>query len=234
MHNLHIMKILSVGNETYLSSMIDALKNEGHDVINVGGESSLTTLFETRVSDYDIVLIDSDSFGSYTIENIYANTKSPIVMFGADKSEEAVVKALDSGAADYFLNTGNPSVAIYLNKIEAIVRRHNGELMTPNLNNFSNVTIDDSTNSCTVDNQNVPLAKQPFNYLSRLMKQPGQVVTNQELYKYATGRPLADTSNPVPSSIKTLRRALEGAGAKIKISTVYRKGYRLTSTQPQP
>jgi|GEM_PF-3509277 len=228
------MKILSIGNETHLSSVIDALKNEGHDVINVREESSLTTLFETRVSDYDIVLIDSDSFGSYTIENIYANTKSPIVIFGTDKSEEAIVNALENGATDYFLNKGNLSVAIDLKKIEAIVRRHNGELMTPNLNSFSNVTIDDSTNSCTVDNQNVPLAKQPFNYLSRLMNPPGQVVTKQDLYEYATGRPLVDTSNPVPPSINTLRRALKEAGAKIKISTVYGKGYRLTSTQPQP
>lgn len=146
----------------------------------------------------------------------------PIIMLTAKGAEYDKVLALDLGADDYV--TKPFGMMELVSRIKAVLRRASSYSKDDTVR-FGRLEISEKKRSVLADGEQIVLTNKEFELLSRLVRNPGIVLTREELLDEIWGHDFSGESRTLDVHIATLRQKLGAAGEVIE--TIRGVGYRL-------
>lgn len=219
--------VLIVDDDAVLASMLaDYLNGEGCQCQRAAsGEQALEMLESMSI---DIVLMDIMMPGMGGIEalkKIRTTSLVPVLMLTARGDDLDRILGLELGADDYIPKPCNPREL--LARIRAVLRRSGppdgavDEAVT-----IGDLSMNPGDRSTSVAARALTLTQTEFDLLNLLVRQPGQVVTKQELSKKVLGRSLGQWDRSIDVHISNLRRKLgPHPDDSLRIRTLRGSGY---------
>jgi len=224
-------RILVIEDEADIQQVLDYnLREKGHKVFIAGnGEEGLKIAREKRP---DLVLLDLMLPGMPGTEVCKAlkadpSTKSTqVVMLTAKGEEIDRVVGFELGADDYVVKPF--SVRELLLRVQAILRRSQGEQEAAVAFQFGKLRVDREAHRVWADDQELELTALEFKLLVTLYDRRNRVQTRSALLSDVWGIDADITTRTVDTHVKRLREKLGEAGNYIE--TVRGVGYRFTDT----
>jgi len=223
-------KILVIEDDNDIRDLIKHnLAREGYEVTSTSeGEKGLAAL---EKGSFDLVILDLMLPGMHGLEvcrMIRANNdfrRTGILIVTAKDEEADIVSGLELGADDYLVKPF--SVRVLLARARAVLRRASETDAsvedTPMI--VGPLRIDVVRHEVRVRNEPVELTLAEFRILQNLAKQPGRVLTRNQLLDLALGQDHFVLNRTVDVHVSSLRRKLGAAGEMVE--TVRGVGYRL-------
>jgi two-component system, OmpR family, response regulator RegX3 len=173
-------RILLVEDEASIAVPFEhALIREGFEpVVATTGAEALRL---ARESDPDLVLLDlglPDADGRDVCRALRRESSVPIVMVTARGTETDRIVGLELGADDYVVKPF--SAAEVAARIRAVLRR-NGRRPPAGRIRSGGLGIDTPARRVFVDDEEVALTRKEFDLLARLARDPGRVVSREDL-----------------------------------------------------
>ena len=150
----------------------------------------------------------------------------PIIMLTAREAHADRIMGLDSGADDYIVKPFDPGEVIA--RAGAVLRRVKGKVQQ--VLTQGNITLNDTTQSVTVDGDSVVLSQAQIALLSTFMRHPNQVLTRDQLISLSFNDEFDGLDRAIDSQIARLRRQINRDGRQ-PIQTVYGAGYRFVAKE---
>jgi len=220
-----VSRILVIEDEPRISSFVaKGLKADGFTTTVV--EDGITGLDYALTGEFDLVVLDiglPGMDGYEVLRRIQTDRASlPVIVLTARDSVGDTVAALEGGAADYM------SKPFRFDELLARVRlrlRENAEATAAPVDvlEHGGVRLDLRSREASVDGRVVELSAREFKLAEVLFRNPGQVLSREQLLSHVWGYDFDPGSNVVDVYIGYLRRKL---GSET-IATVRGMGYRL-------
>lgn len=177
--------------------------------------------------DYDLVVLDvmlPSLSGTEACRQIRERSDIPIIMLTARDSDIEIVSALESGADDYVTKPFSPPELVA--RVRAVLRRTAGGHPQGSIT-LGGLSLDPATREVTVDGTQVHLTAKEFDLLHVLMREPGVVMTRQQLLGAAWGFAEYVDERGVDVHIRHIREKLgDDASVPRFIETLRGVGYR--------
>lgn len=218
--------ILIVEDETRIASFIaKGLRAHGYATTSVGdGESGLD---EALSGSFDLMVLDlglPGLDGYDVLEQLRAQgSRMPVIVLTARDSVHDTVSALEGGADDYMAKPFR--FAELLARVKLRLRPADEGSSRDDRLTVGNVRLDLRTRRATVAGRDIDLSAREFALAEIFMRNPGQVLSREQILDYVWGLDFDPGSNVVDVYVGYLRRKL-GADA---IATVRGMGYRFTA-----
>jgi two-component system phosphate regulon response regulator PhoB len=224
-------RILVIEDETDIQQILDYnLREKGHKVFIAGtGEEGLRIAREKKP---DLVLLDlmlPDMQGTEICKQLKGDPATrtiQVVMLTAKGEEIDRVVGFELGADDYVVKPF--SVRELLLRIQAILRRSQGEQEAAKTFNFGALRVDREAHRVWVSDAELELTALEFKLLVALYDRRNRVQTRATLLSDVWGIDADITTRTVDTHVKRLREKLGDAGNYIE--TVRGVGYRFTET----
>lgn len=185
----------------------------------------LETLSTNKIQ-FDIVVLDRMMGGSDSADYVaslrmqYPALKM-IILSAIDSSLEKA-KLIDRGADDYLAKPFETTE--FQARLKALVRRSG--LASTNLNyEVANISLDLIQRSVSVAGNILNLTAKEFLVLHALCSSIGKIYSKNQLIESIWGFSLENETNVVESTVNSLRRKLEQAGAKAQVKNTRYVGY---------
>ena len=226
-------RILLVEDEASIAEpFAHALARQGFEATIAGtAAEALTKARETRP---DLVLLDltlPDGDGRDVCRALRRRSSVPIVMLTARGTETDRVVGLELGADDYVIKPF--SVAEVVARIRAVLRRTRAESppASPVLR-VDGLVVDLAARRAVLDGRELDLRRKEFDLLARLMREPGRVVTREELMADVWDENWFGSTKTLDVHMTWLRAKLGDDAARPRfIETVRGVGFRFTAGQ---
>ena len=150
----------------------------------------------------------------------------PIIMLTAREAHADRIIGLDNGADDYIVKPFDPGEVIA--RAGAVLRRVKDKVQQ--VLSRGNITLNETTQSVTVDGEPVVLSQAQIALLSTLMRHPNQVLTRDQLISLSFSDEFDGLDRAIDSHIARLRRQLDRNGQQ-PIQTVYGAGYKFVAEE---
>ena len=188
-------------------------------------ESTGTAAVRIALSDdVDLVILDlglPDIDGFEVLKRIRRHrTKLPVIMLTARSTVPDIVAGLESGADDYMAKPF--SFQELLARVRLRLRTETPPESATVLRH-RDISLDLHTHQATVAGRRVDLSTREFTLIEAFMRNPGQVLSREQLLSSAWGLDFDPGSNVVDVYVRYLRNKL---GAD-RLETVRNVGYRL-------
>ena len=222
------MRILLVEDDVMLSqAVIKILEDNGYDVDSAqdgisGSEMALSGLHDIII--LDVMLPGMDGFGIvHKIRQEGINT--PVLMLTARAQISDKIEGLDAGADDYMAKPFSP--AELLAHLRALIRRSGGQLNKNDEYAFEGLKLDISSHDLTYDNKTINLSLKEFQIMEQFLKDPGRVISKEEMLAKVWGTESDGDDNNVEAYISIIRKKLKHLKTPVAIGTIRKVGYRL-------
>jgi DNA-binding response OmpR family regulator len=220
-------RILVVDDDADVRGLVrELLERAGASVREAAdGREALRILYDVRpeVIVLDVTMPELD--GWQTLERIRDLTAVPVLMLTARDTEMEKVRGLKEGADDYVTKPfGRQEL---LARVEALLRRSAGRTdWGPDRETYGDgrVSVDVTRAEVRVDDREIQLTPMEFRLLLTFMRNPGQVLSRDQLLELVWGHPEAVDAGQVKVTVSYLRRKLGDAGGLVE--TVRGFGYR--------
>jgi DNA-binding response OmpR family regulator len=220
-------RILVVDDDADVRGLVrELLERAGASVREAAdGREALRVLYDVRpeVIVLDVTMPQLD--GWQTLERIRDLTAVPVLMLTARDTELEKVRGLKEGADDYVTKPfGRQEL---LARVEALLRRAAGPTdWGPERETYGDgrVSVDVTRAEVRVGDADIQLTPLEFRLLVTFMRNPGQVLSRDQLLELVWGHPEAVDPGQVKVTVSYLRRKLGDAGDLIE--TVRGFGYR--------
>ena len=150
--------------------------------------------------------------------------KTPIIMLTAKGETDDKVQGLEQGADDYI--TKPFEMREVMARIEAVLRRTQGETVSSRRLTFDKLVIDMDSFELWVDGQKVNAPLKEMELLYHLASRPNYTFTRNQLLDEVWGFEYYGDSRTVDVHIKRLRDKLAGVSPEWSLKTVCRVGYK--------
>ena len=173
-----------------------------------------TALRHAATAPPDLVVLDlglPDMDGVEVVAGLRGWTSVPIVVLSARDTQWAKVDALDAGADDYV--TKPFGMDELLARIRAALRRATPSPVEPVVTTAA-FTVDLAAHRVTKDGTVVRLTPTEWHVLEVLVRNPGKLVTQQQLLREVWGPAYDDQTNYLRVYLAQLRRKLEPTPAR--------------------
>jgi two-component system KDP operon response regulator KdpE len=173
-----------------------------------------TALRHAATAPPDLVVLDlglPDMDGVEVVAGLRGWTSVPIVVLSARDTQWAKVDALDAGADDYV--TKPFGMDELLARIRAALRRATPSPVEPVVTTLA-FTVDLAAHRVTKDGTVVRLTPTEWHVLEVLVRNPGKLVTQQQLLREVWGPAYDDQTNYLRVYLAQLRRKLEPTPAR--------------------
>jgi two-component system response regulator RegX3 len=182
----------------------------------------------------DIVLLDlslPDGDGRELCREWRRDSQVPIIMLTARGTETDRVVGLELGADDYVVKPF--SAAEVAARIRAVLRRAPPDRATQLEHaTIGELTIDPATRSVTLAGEELGLTRKEFDLLARLAREPGTVVSREDLMADVWDENWFGSTKTLDVHIGFLRRKLgDAAAAPRYLRTVRGVGFRLAAPE---
>lgn len=185
----------------------------------------LETLSSSKTP-FDLVVLDrmmggSDSADFVASLRMQYPTLKMIILSAIDSSLEKA-KLIDRGADDYMAKPFETTE--FQARLKALVRR--SAQSSTNLNySVANIALDLIHRSVSIEGQTLNLTAKEFLMLHALCSSIGKIYSKNQLIETIWGFSLENETNVVESTVNSLRRKLEQAGARAQIKNTRYVGY---------
>lgn len=220
-------KILVIDDESAVRNAIKAnLSSESFEMAEaIDGQKGLdlASSFHPNLIILDLGLPDQN--GLDVLKKLRVWTTVPIIILTVTDDENTKVKLLDSGADDYLTK---PFGSSELNARIRVALRHAGMVEATPVFESGNLKVDLNKKSVLVADKPVKLTSTEYEVLSRLVRDHGKVIPQNQLMKQIWGAVAQDQTHYLRIYINQLRKKIEEDPAKpIHIITEPGVGYRL-------
>lgn len=229
-------KILVVDDEHDIADLLEVyLKNENYTVYKYYSAMEALECIEREELDLailDIMLPGVDGFS--ICQKIRERYTYPIIMLTAKDEETDKITGLTLGADDYVTKPFRPLELVA--RVKAQLRRYKkyspvSEVETQKTTRLSykKLELDMKTYECLLDGELVALTPTEFSILQLLLKQAGNVVSLEELFRSVwKDEYYSKNSSTITVHIRHLREKLRDTGANpTYIKTIWGVGYKI-------
>jgi two-component system response regulator RegX3 len=209
-----------------------ALEREGFSPIVASTAARARELFAQRRP--NIVLLDltlPDGDGRELCREWRRESQTPIIMLTARGTETDRVVGLELGADDYVVKPF--SAAEVAARIRAVLRRAAPDRATHQERvTIGDLAIDPASRSATMNGVQLTLTRKEFDLLARLAREPGTVVSREDLMADVWDENWFGSTKTLDVHIGFLRRKLgDEAAAPRYLRTVRGVGFQLTAPE---
>ena len=187
------------------SALVTGLEREGFDVVHAATAAQALNSLPVEFVLLDLGLPDRD--GVELFANLRAVSKAPIIMVTARGTEEDRIAGLDLGADDYVVKPFGLRELVA--RINAVMRRSGArESENGDVQIVGSVEIDRRTRVVTVGGSEVMCTPKEYGILEFLARDPGSVITRQELLDGVWGPRWYGSTKMIDVHVASLRRKL--------------------------
>jgi len=220
------MRLLIAEDDAKLAAALArGLRGEGYavDVAADGDEA----LFQSRVYDYDAVVLDvmlPGRDGISVCRTLREEKRwSPVLMLTARDGVDDRIRGLDVGADDYLVKPFDFGELVA--RLRALLRR--GAPERPAVIGAGDLCVDPAARTVTRAGRLVGLTSREFAVLEFLARRAGDVVSRSELLDHVWDQNYEGSGNVVDVYVGYLRRKLEDPFGRPLIRTVRGSGYTI-------
>lgn len=213
-------KILIIEDEVEINNVIkEYLISNGYSVTQAfdGAEGLLKFDESVRLVIVDVMMPVLDGFSF--VGEIRKRSDVPVIMLTALSEEENVVKGYDLGVDEYVSKPFSPR--ILMKKVQAILKRD--VTVEKSVLEKGILRMDTESMTVTLNNEILTLSKKEYELLYFFMLNENKVFTRDDLLDKVWGYDYFGEDRVVDSSIKRLRKKLNGCDY---IKTVFGVGYK--------
>ncbi|KJK12193.1 Fis family transcriptional regulator [Terrabacter sp. 28] len=222
-------RVLVVDDDPRLQrTLAIALRAHGHEVVTAGdGRTAVQSVLEDAP---DVVILDlglPDLDGTEVLRRLRTGSAVPVIVLSARHESDDKIEALDLGADDYV--TKPFGVEELLARVRAALRRGGpqGQHLEPMTTDH--FRLDFAERRATVAGADVRLTPTEWRLLEALCREPGHLVSQQDLLRAVWGPSYGRESNYLRVYANQLRRKLELDPANPRhLVTEPGLGYRFT------
>jgi DNA-binding response OmpR family regulator len=219
-----VSRILIVEDESRIASFLEkGLRGQGHTPTVVA--DGFTGLDYALTGDFDLMVLDvglPDMDGLTVLARLRAQGSSlPVVVLTARDSVETTMAALEGGADDYMpkpFRFDELAARIRLRLRTRVTDRTDSHVLEQ-----GPLSLDLRNRQLHVDGAQVELSAREFTLCETFLRNPGQVLTREQLLSNVWGYDFDPGSNVVDVYVGYLRKKIGAA----RIVTVRGMGYRL-------
>ena len=227
-------RILIVDDEETLCEVLKLnLENEGYDVdIALSAEEALTYNLQT----YSLILLDimmGDISGikmAKMLKSDIATADIPIIFCTARDSEDDMVMGLNIGADDYIMKPY--TIRNVIARVKSVLRRtSNHKIATtpaekPNTLQVEGLRLDLEFKRCTVDGQEVKLARKEFELLVYLISHRGKILSREQILSHVWSDEVVVLDRTIDVNITRVRSKIGAYGSYIVTRSGFGYGFR--------
>ncbi len=217
-------RILLVEDDVRSAHLVSAyLERSGLRTMHVpDGRKALEAI---RTESFDLILLDimlPGIDGSELRRIIRQDSDVPIIMVTALGSRDDRLKGLDGGADDYITKPFDPDELVA--RVKALLRRTRSQVRRTIT--CGRLSADSDTAEVFLDGARLPVTQAQFLILWTLLRQPGAVLSREQIIEQSFPDSFEGYDRAVDSHIRRLRKIIHADGFA-PIQTVYGGGYRL-------
>jgi two-component system, OmpR family, response regulator RegX3 len=210
-------------DEPIALALVNGLRRAGFVAESVGSAAAALNALPTDFILLDLSLPDRD--GVELFHSLREVTSAPIIMVTARGSEEDRISGLDLGADDYVVKPFG--VRELVARINAVLRRSGAKEAEP-LQILDGVEIDRRVRTIRSRGNVVACTPKEYGILEFLARDPGKVITRQELLDGVWGPHWYGATKMIDVHVASLRRKL---GVPEFIETLRGVGFRIVLDQ---
>jgi DNA-binding response OmpR family regulator len=210
-------------DEPIALALVNGLRRAGFVAESVGSAAAALNALPTEFILLDLSLPDRD--GVELFHSLREVTTAPIIMVTARGSEEDRISGLDLGADDYVVKPFG--VRELIARINAVLRRSSVKEPEP-VQTLDGVEIDRRVRTVRSQGNVVACTPKEYGILEFLTRDPGKVITRQELLDGVWGPHWYGATKMIDVHVASLRRKL---GAPEFIETLRGVGFRIVRDQ---
>ena len=227
-------RILIVDDEETLCEVLKLnLENEGYDVdIAFSAEQALTL----DLKSYSLILLDimmGEISGIKMAKMMKADVTTadvPIIFCTARDSEDDMVMGLNIGADDYIMKPY--TVRNVIARVKSVLRRTashkvgNVSAEKPNRLVVEGLCLDLEFKRCTVDGEEVKLARKEFELLAYLIQHRGKICSREQILNRVWSDEVVVLDRTIDVNITRLRSKIGAYGSYIVTRSGFGYGFR--------
>lgn len=219
------MKILIVEDDRVLAKTIEQCIAPKYDSdIAYDGEEGI---MYAKQGIYDLILLDlmlPIMNGYEVLQNIRASKNfTPVLILTAKDGLEDKLKGFDNGADDYITKPFERKEL--LARIEAILRRTNGNYTETNTISFKDLVLDLNNREVKVNGQEIILQGKQFDVLEYLITSKNTIITKDQIFDKIWGFNSETSTNVIEVYASGLRKELKKIGYDKYLKTIRGVGY---------
>lgn len=212
-------------DEKIASHVAKLLREEGWRTHLLDSALALSEALLARSEDYSLIILDRLLGRSDTKErlrDIHAKwPEAPILILSAINTPLERAELLNMGVDDYL---GKPFLnQEFTARVRALTRR--AKAPSEKYRTIGNTVLDLERFSIQVGGKEESLPQKEFALIKLLTKEPGRVLSRDDLLAVIWGEGVSVESNVVEATITHLRRRLETCGSTIKLKNLKNVGY---------
>ena len=229
-----VERILIVDDEETLCEVLKLnLENEGYDVdIALSAEEALTYNLQT----YSLILLDimmGDISGikmAKMLKSDIATADIPIIFCTARDSEDDMVMGLNIGADDYIMKPY--TIRNVIARVKSVLRRtSNHKIATtpaekPNTLQVEGLRLDLEFKRCTIDGEEVKLARKEFELLVYLVSHRGKILSREQILSHVWSDEVVVLDRTIDVNITRVRSKIGTYGSYIVTRSGFGYGFR--------
>ncbi len=231
---MSMQRILIVDDEETLCEVLKInLENEGYDVdIALSAEEALTY----NLQDYSLILLDimmGEISGIKMARMLKADVTTadiPIIFCTARDTEDDMVMGLNLGADDYIMKPY--TIRNVIARVKSVLRRTSSNKMAvkpaekPNVLQIEGLKLDLEFKRCTVDGEEVKLARKEFELLVYLVLHRGKICSREQILSCVWSDEVVVLDRTIDVNITRLRSKIGVYGSYIVTRSGFGYGFR--------
>ena len=231
---MSMQRILIVDDEETLCEVLQLnLENEGYDVdIALSAEEALTY----NLQDYSLILLDimmGEISGIKMARMLKADVTTadiPIIFCTARDTEDDMVMGLNLGADDYIMKPY--TIRNVIARVKSVLRRTSSHKFAakstekPNVLQIEGLKLDLEFKRCTVDGEEVKLARKEFELLVYLVLHRGKICSREQILSSVWSDEIVVLDRTIDVNITRLRSKIGAYGSYIVTRSGFGYGFR--------
>ena len=227
-------RILIVDDEETLCEVLKLnLENEGYDVdVAFSAEQALGY----NIKEYSLILLDimmgeiSGIKMAKILKNDIATTDIPIIFCTARDTEDDMIMGLNLGADDYIMKPY--TIRNVVARVKSVLRRTashkvgNVSADKPNRLVVEGLCLDLEFKRCTVDGEEVKLARKEFELLAYLIQHRGKICSREQILNRVWSDEVVVLDRTIDVNITRLRSKIGAYGSYIVTRSGFGYGFR--------
>lgn len=231
---MSMQRILIIDDEETLCEVLKInLENEGYDVdIALSAEEALTY----NLQDYSLILLDimmgeiSGIKMARMLKTDVTTADIPIIFCTARDTEDDMVMGLNLGADDYIMKPY--TIRNVIARVKSVLRRTLSHKLAakptekPNVLQIEGLKLDLEFKRCTVDGEEVKLARKEFELLVYLVLHRGKICSREQILSRVWSDEVVVLDRTIDVNITRLRSKIGVYGSYIVTRSGFGYGFR--------